>query len=137
MVFPRSHGSQVRFSPLLRLAGPDGICERRGIIQLNRAEGIRPDRDEEQFVVSPPGEARMLPRTDVANDASMLFLMFFSRLTLSDRAMLRACFVQTSESRRADIELQKIAQKLLNEIVPLDTTESAALQQELERALIL
>jgi energy-coupling factor transporter ATP-binding protein EcfA2 len=111
------------------------VTERRGVVQLNRAEGIKPDQNEEQFIVSPSVDARMLPRSDTANDASLLFNHFFSKLTSNDREMLRECFAETNESRRADLELQSITQKILNGIVPLDTSDSAALQHEVERAL--
>ena len=78
----------------------------------------------------------MRPRGPLASDADLLVAQFFSRLSNEkDREMLRDCFVETAESRKADFELEKIIQRVLNNITPLDTGRSGALQAELERAI--
>jgi hypothetical protein len=74
-------------------------------------------------------------RDPLASDAALLFAQFFSRLSNEkDREMLRGCFVETGESRRADFELEKII-SVLNTITPLDAGQGSALQVELERAI--
>ena len=49
--------------------------------------------------------------------------------------MLRDCFVETSESQKADFELEKIIQRVLNTITPLESGHGGALQAELERTI--
>jgi hypothetical protein len=49
--------------------------------------------------------------------------------------MLRDCFVETNESRKADIELEKIIQRVLNNIAPISTGGGGALQAELEQTI--
>lgn len=91
---------------------------------------------EQQFYVLSPGDARMRLRDPLANDAALLFAQFFSRLSNEkDREMLRDCFVETGESRKADFDLEKIIQRVLNNITALETGQGGALQAELERAM--
>jgi hypothetical protein len=122
-----------RFAELLALPF---VLERRHFAHLNAAEGMTIGDAEEQYFVSNPAEAHMRPRDALANDASLLFTQFFSRLSnTGDKEMMRACFVETAESKHADFELQKIVQKVLNGISSLDTAEGSALQAEIERTL--
>lgn len=112
------------------------MLDRRHLAHLNDAEGRKVGDAEQQFSVLEPAEARMRQRNPLANDAWLLFSQFFSRLSdEQDREMLRECFVETNESRRADLELQKIIQKVLNNISSIGTERGDALQAELERTI--
>ncbi|WP_269515056.1 hypothetical protein [Brevundimonas subvibrioides] len=136
ILFPSLASIANEFPRFHDLLSPSGMKDRLNLVQLNRAEGIRAAFEEEQIVVSPPDEARMLPRNTLSEDASLLFAQFFSNITSdSDPEMIKACFVESSESRKADIELQKIAQKLLNGIETIDTGNSTALTDEIERSV--
>jgi energy-coupling factor transporter ATP-binding protein EcfA2 len=122
-----------RFSEMLSLPY---IVERRHLAHLNAAEGMTIGDAEEHYYVSNPTEAHMLARGTLANDASLLFSQFFSRLSnTDDREMMQACFVETSESKQADLELQKIVQNVVNSISPIETAEGTALQAEIQRAI--
>lgn len=136
ILFPSITSVMAKFARFHDLLSPSGLREGLGLVQLNRADGIRAAFEEEQRIVSPPDEAKMLPRNELARDASLLFQQFFAGINSeSDPEMMRACFVETAESNKADLELQKIAQKLLNGIETLDTGSSQALQDHLERAM--
>ncbi len=125
--FPRFHD----------LLSGGGFANRLGLVQLNRAEGLTAAGEEDQAFVSPPDHASMHERNALSQDASLLFSQFFSTITSdTDGEMLKRCFVETSESNKADLEIQKIAQKILNGIQSLDTGSSAALQNEIERAVL-
>lgn len=136
ILFPSLQSVLSRFPTFHDLISPSGLREGLGMVQLNRAEGIRVANEEDQRTVSPPDEAHMRPRDSLAHDASLLFRQFFAGIgSDSDPDMLRECFVETPESQKADLELQKIAQKLLSGIETLDTGAGAALQDQLERAV--
>lgn len=136
VLFPSLSSVLAKFPTFHDLLSPTGLREGLGLVQLNKAEGLRVAHEEEQRIVSPPDEARMLPRNELSNDASLLFRQFFAGIsTDSDKEMLKACFVETSESRKADLELQKIAQKLLNGIETIDTGSGQALQEQLQRSV--
>lgn len=135
--FPNLESIQQDFARFAELLGFSFVIERHHIAHLNAAEGMTIGDAEEQYYVSNPSDAHMRPRDALANDASRLFTQFFSRLSnTEDKEMMRACFVETVESKKADYELQKIVQNVLNGISSLDTVESTALQIEIERTMI-
>lgn len=123
------------FTTFYELASPIAFLERRNAIHLAKAEGLAVADAEEQFCVSDPKLARMLPEQDLASDARLLFTQFFSKLSEEDEEMLTECFVETSESRKAETELEKIAQTLVNSVKTLETSQGLALQQEVKRAV--
>lgn len=134
--FPSIASVKEDFSRFAELLALPYVLERRHFAHLNSAEGVSIGEAEEQYFVSNPADAHMKPRDTLAIDASLLFSQFFSRLSnTEDKEMVRACFVETAESKSADFELQKIVQNVLNGIASLDTAESSALQAEIEKTL--
>jgi hypothetical protein len=136
VLFPGLDAVTNNFTRLVELLNVGAIINRHHLAHLNTAEGLVITDAEQQFYVLDPKDARMRLRDPLASDAALLFAQFFSRLSNEkDREMLRDCFVETGESRRADFELEKIIQRVLNTITPLDTGQGSALQAELERAI--
>ncbi|NNM72433.1 ATP-binding protein [Enterovirga aerilata] len=136
ILFPTLTSVIETFGRFAELLGPRPVLDRRHLAHLKDAEGLAVGDAEQQFFAFDPAEARMRPRDPLAHDASLLFSQFFSRLSdEQDREMLRDCFVETGESRKADLELQKIIQKVLNNISSLNTEHGGALQAELERTM--
>lgn len=134
--FPSLTAVIADFPKFHDLLSGEGLQSRLGLVQLNRAEGLSAAGEESQAFVSPPDQATLHERNALSQDASLLFSQFFSTITSDgDGEMLTRCFVETPESKKADLELQKIAQKLLNGVQSLDTASSAALQDEIERAV--
>jgi hypothetical protein len=136
ILFPCLESVVANFGKFAELLGPASVIDRRHLAHLNEAEGIVIADAEQQFHVLEPNEARMRQRDPLASDAALLFSQFFSRLSdEKDREMLRDCFVETGESRKADFELEKIIQRVLNNISAINTGQGGALQAELERTL--
>ncbi|RKE86259.1 ATP-binding protein [Rhizobium sp. AG855] len=136
ILFPTLASVFADFAIFAELLSPIAIVDRRHLAHLDGAEGMKVGDAEQHYFVFPPGEAKMKRRDPLANDAALLFSQFFSRLSGDqDKEMLRDCFVETGESRKADLELQKIIQKVLNNIAPISTDSGGALQVELERAM--
>jgi predicted type IV restriction endonuclease len=124
------------FAIFTELLAPQAIIDRRHLDHLADVDEISIPEAEQQYYVLPPDEGRLRVRDSLANDASLLFSQFFSRLTDGqDKEMLRDCFVETSESRKADLEFEKIIQKVLNTISTIDTASGGALQAEIERTI--
>lgn len=136
LLFPGLETVFANFAKFAEMLGPIPIIERRHIAHLNEAEGLTVTDAEQQYFVLNPGDAQMRKRDPLASDAALLFSQFFSRLSdEQDREMLRDCFVETTESRKADIELEKIIQRVLNNIAPISTGGGGALQAELEQTI--
>lgn len=137
ILFPNLTSVMNNFAKFVELLNVGAIVDRRNVAHLNEAEGLTITDAEQQFFVLNPSEARMRQRDPLASDAALLFNQFFSRLSNEkDREMLRDCFVETAESRKADFELEKIIQRVLNTITSLETEHGSALQAELERAMV-
>jgi hypothetical protein len=136
VLFPNLTAVRLHFATFAELLNVSAIINRLHLAHLNAAEGLVVSDAEQQFYVIDPRDARMRLRDPLASDAALLFSQFFSRLSNEkDREMLRDCFVETGESRKADFELEKIIQRVLNSITPIETGQGNALQAELERAL--
>ena len=136
ILFPSLDTVGSNFGKFAELLGAIPVVERRHLMHLNEAEGLSVAEAEQQFFVLDPSDARMRQRDPLASDAALLFSQFFSRLSdEQDREMLRDCFVATDESRKADLELEKIIQRVLNNISALNTGQGGALQEELERTM--
>ena len=136
VLFPSLKAVTNNFGKFVELLNVGAIIQRLHLAHLNEAEGLVITDAEQQFYVLNPGDARMRHRDPLANDAALLFAQFFSRLSNDkDHEMLRDCFVETAESRKADFDLEKIIQRVLNNITTLETKQGGALQAELERAL--
>lgn len=136
VLFPSLAAVMNNFAKFVELLNVGAIIDRLHLAHLNEAEGFVIPDAEQQYYVLAPREARMRFRDPLASDAALLFAQFFSRLSNEkDREMLRDCFVETGESRKADFELEKIIQRVVNTVTALETGQGGALQAELERTM--
>ncbi|WP_316202313.1 MULTISPECIES: AAA family ATPase [unclassified Bradyrhizobium] len=136
ILFPCLETVIANFAKFVELLNFPAIMKRLHLAHLADADGLAVPEAEQQLFVLDPGEASMKQRDPLASDAALLFQQFFSRLSNEkDREMLRDCFVETSESQRADFELEKIVQRVLNNISSLDTAQSEELQSQIQRVI--
>ena len=136
ILFPSWKSVTEHFVPFSELIAPKAVLDKRNLAHLTDAEGYTVSEAEQQYTVFPPTEARMRPRDPMASDAAELFAQFFSRLSNDrDKEMLRDCFVETAESHKADLELEKIIQNVLNNVASISTDRGGALQDQIERAM--
>ncbi|KAB2771852.1 ATP-binding protein [Brucella anthropi] len=136
ILFPTWQAVVEYFVPFSELLSPHAILDKRHLAHLNDAEGYVVSEAEQQYTVYPPSEAKMRARDPMASDAAELFAQFFSRLSNDqDKEMLRECFVETAESHKADLELEKIIQNVLNNVSSIATNRGGELQDQIERAI--
>lgn len=82
-----------------------------------------------------PGSAKLMGGSSLGADIDRVMRSFFDRLTGDqDPGMLIECFVETNESRAADVQLARVSEDVLHKIQSLDTSDAAALTQVIERA---
>lgn len=137
ILFPSWKSVVEYFVPFTELISPRAVLDKRHLAHLNDAEGYTVSEAEQQYTVYPPNEAKMRPRDPMASDAAELFAQFFSRLSNDqDKEMLRDCFVETAESHKADLELEKIIQNVLNNVSAIATNQGGPLQDQIERAMV-
>ncbi len=137
ILFPSWKSVMDYFVPFTELLSPQAVLDKRHLAHLNDAEGYTVSQAEQQYTVYAPNEAKMRARDPMASDAAELFAQFFSRLSNDqDKDMLRDCFVETAESHKADLELEKIIQNVLNNVSAISTNRGGALQDQIERAMV-
>ncbi len=84
----------------------------------------------------PEEEVRIQRKSDLAFDLDQVFASFFSRLTgQKDAEMLVDCFVETRESRVADLSLEKITANVLGNISPPEKDVDIELNALIESAV--
>jgi len=138
ILFPTIRSVLEFFPAFHDLLSESGIVNGLNISQLVDAEGITVSEAEQQYAVLPPSSSILTPRSELATDAASLFKEFFSKISdSSDREMLIECFVETSESTHADFEIQKILEKVINNVTTLSESGTKAMQSKIERSIQL
>ena len=116
LVFPTLDAIKENFAVFYDLFSCEGILEERFKVHVREAEGLRVAHAEELFQVLEPREVRLLPKSKLAADLENVFRQFFGTMIgADDPEMLARCFVESKESREADISLQKITHNLIKE----------------------
>lgn len=102
---------------------------------FQEAEGLRIRSTSFKRSLVAPGSARRLPVRPLSADIDRVMSTFFDRLAgSSDPDLLVECFVETDESRAADVQLARVSEDLVGRIRTLDTSEASILSQVIERA---
>lgn len=80
------------------------------------------------------GSARVKSPGQLSKDLDRTMSEFFARLSgEGDDDMIRACFVESAESKIADHRLAKVANDLVSQIQPLETSRGSALTDVITR----
>ena len=136
IVLPTLESIEQDFGTFYDLLSKEAVAERRYAIHLGRAEGtmmtpniqwVRPIEDRKNPLV---------PLTPLGRDLDKIFDRFFrSIVDDTDQEMLIDCFVESKESRDADVTLQKITEELLADISSLSTSTGEELKREIEETI--
>ncbi len=102
---------------------------------FQEAEGRRIRKTTFSKSLITPGSVKLVKGSPLSADIDRVMTSFFDRLTGDeDPDMLIKCFVETDESRAADVQLARISEDIVRRIRSLDTSDAAALTQVIERA---
>jgi GTPase SAR1 family protein len=105
----------------------------RPLFQEAEGRRIRSSTFKKSLVA--PGSAKLVKASPLKADIDRVMRSFFDRLTGDqDPDMLTECFVETDESRAADVQLARVSEDILHKIRSLNTSDAAALTQLIERA---
>lgn len=136
IVFPSLDAILSEFAQFYDLFSKEGILEKRYQFHINTAEGLTVHPAEILVPVVPKHQIRMLERSQLSLDLERIFSEFFASMSDDDPEMLANCFVESKESREADISLEKIASNLINTIKEVDSQEGVELQQHIKSAVL-
>lgn len=134
--FPSLDAITNGFSLFYELLSNEGYSKKLYSSHFDLLLNKRNFLDEPLIAPMTVGEIRISPKSDLAFDLDQVFSAFFSRLTgQQDENMLIECFVETRESRIADLALEKIAANVLGNISPREKDVDDELKILIENAV--
>ena len=134
-VFPTLEAIEENFAAFYQLFSYECINQQLYEACIHEAEGmqLRPVENLEQPLN--PKDVQLIRKQQLAIDLQSVFRSFFG--TIADDAdpdLLERCFVESRESKEADITLQKITQELVGTVDIVDGASGERLQDELRHA---
>lgn len=136
IVFPTLNSISNEFPIFWDLFSRNAVLEERYQILIKEAEGLTIQSAEILKAILCDGDYKLLPRSKLAHDLDGMFRQFFSSMSGdSDQEMVESCFVESKESREADISLEKISNTLINRLESMSSESGAELVERLESAV--
>lgn len=141
-----SEGKVVAFPSLESIAGDfaifwdlfskQAVLENRYQAVIAEAEGISIQMAETLRPLFRSNDLKLLKKSQLAHDLDGVFRKFFTKMTGDDDPeMLTHCFVESKESREADISLDKISSTLLNRLETMSSENGSQLEHKIENAV--
>lgn len=136
IVFPSVDAIAQDFAQFWDLFSREGVLEERFKVRIREVEGLRVQAKETLKPVVRATDIRFLAKSQLAIDLDRVFKEFFSSMAgQNDSDMLAQCFVESKESREADVNLEKIATTLLNRLQIMSSEEGEQLQIRMQGAI--
>lgn len=132
IVFPDLTAIENNFPAFYELLSKDGVSKNYYEIYMARHENTTHHSSQPYFFVTPDDKVILDKKSALAYDLEPIIKRFFTDMSSTDDPeMLRACFVDTPESRSADQELAKIAENIFSEISSIKDTELAKITTQI------
>lgn len=136
VVFPTLESVNDKFALFYDMFSKEGIISNLYQVHIHESEGLQVHHIEKLAPVIDKNEVRLLQKSKMAADLENIFKQFFSTMSgVNDPEMLAKCFVESKESREADVSLEKIANNLINRIDVVDSHEGDELQEHIRVAV--
>lgn len=135
-VFPSLEAVEADFSVFYELLSKDSFSKRLFNSHFDILHNSRNVLNQPLKAPMTQAEIALLSKTELAFDLDQIFSAFFGRLAgQNDDDMLVDCFVESRESRFADLSLEKIAANVLGNISPPDRDVNVELRTLIETAV--
>lgn len=134
-VFPSLEDIEREFALFHDLLARDSVANYRYRPLFQEVEGRRIRSNLFARSLIAPGTSRLQRGSELTADIDRVMMTFFDRLTGDDDpTMLVDCFVETDESRAADIQLARVSEDIISRLRSLSTADAEALTKVIERA---
>ncbi len=138
VVFPGLEAIESDFAEFYDLFSRQGLLERLYQVRINEREGLTVRSAENLESVIGPEEVKLMRKPPLVKDLEVVFRGFFSTISSDDDLdMLANCFVESKESREADVSLAKITENLINRIDIVQNQKGAELESHIKAAVEL
>ncbi len=136
IVFPNLQAIDKNFAKFYDLFSKEGLLKNLYQVHIYEAEGLQVRRAETLEAVTQKREIRLLQKTSLAADLESVFRQFFSTMSGEhDPNMLAQCFVESKESREADVSLEKITRNLINRVEVVESGKGGELESHIRSAM--
>lgn len=137
-VFPSLESISADFLIFYELLSKDCFAKKLYNFHFDRLQNKRAFHSIPLLAPLSESEIRIIRKSDLAFDLEQVFIAYFSRLSgEQDDDMLIECFVETKESRIADLALEKVTANVLGNISPREKDVDIALSALIESAVDL
>lgn len=136
IVFPNLQMIDKNFAKFYDLFSKEGLLANLYQVHIYEAEGLQLRRAEVLEAVTRKSEIRLLQKTSLAADLESILRQFFSTMSGEhDPNMLAQCFVESKESREADVSLEKITRNLINRVEVVESGKGGELESHIRSAM--
>lgn len=137
IAFPDLQSVHDHFAEFYDLFSKEGTQANLYQVRIHEAEGLQVRQAESLEPAIEKSEIRLLHKTSLAADLESIFRQFFSTMSGdSDPNMLAQCFVESKESREADVSLEKITRNLINRVDVVESAEGGELESHIRSAVV-
>ncbi|WLQ17077.1 hypothetical protein O5O45_14245 [Hahella aquimaris] len=138
VVFPNFSSISNDFVTFYNLFSKEGIRNQLFKAYISEHEGLRVISSEKLEAPTLQSGIRLMHRQKLASDIELIFKRFFSDISGdNDPDMLAECFVESKESKEAEVGLEKIARNLLQKIELVDSGNADELRNKIETSIDL
>ncbi len=136
IVFPSLESISQDFSQFWDLFSRQAVLQDTYKIRIREVEGFRIQPSEELKPILKPSDRKFLTKSQLALDLDKVFKEFFSSMAgQNDPEMLAQCFVESKESKEADVNLETIAKSLIGQLELMSSEEGEQLQRRMQSAV--
>lgn len=136
IVFPNLSSILQEFATFYDLFSKEGVSQKIYRTHFAKLDGISAERFEPMISAYKPNDLRLLKKSDLARELEPVLSSFFGDLTgVNDPELRRQCFVETRESRTADLTLQKMIVTISSGITALATDTGRQIVQRINAVL--
>lgn len=136
IVFPNLNAISEDFAQFWDLFSRQSVIEERFKIRIREIEGLRVQSSETLKPILKTGDFKYLVKSQLAVDLDRVFKEFFSSMAgENDPEMLAQCFVESKESKEADVNLEKITSTLIGQLEIMSSDKGDQLQRRIHDAV--
>ena len=132
IVFPSFDSISENFCIFYELLGKDPVLNGLNSVILNEANGLKVRRTGVLYNVFKEAENKRLTKSQISTSVDAIFDRFFAKITSDNPEMLASCFVETRQSRLAEIAFEKLASNLVASIEKIGSDTAEALTSRIE-----
>ena len=104
-------------------------------VRFQAIEGAPILHNESVQTIADPNRVTLVQKTGIAADMDTIFREFFASMSSTDQEMLAKCFVESKESKEADVSMHKLTTRLVNSIKVVGGGPGGELERHIEAAV--